>query len=159
MTGCARRESPPPAPTPVPQVTKAPRAELPQRRPLQIRPAKPRVHFRAPEFHWETPQWRPPEYHFEPGLLPQANPQLDGRFDHWHLPELSREQPRLLKGREFDFDQMVQQPKADVFRTMKWNIGGDNSVQGALDDFERQQKALREKYVPFPIPVTLPIPF
>lgn len=170
LTGCARK-TPPPSMTPLPRASPtptAPKLEQPRSLPLRLSPPPPRParDFRLPELRLTRPQVTFPDYRLDTGksLWPNSSPRQDlrwdPRFDRWHMPDLTRTgRPRPLPGPEFDLDAFVQPPKADVFRTMKWDIDRSSSLRGALDDYERQQRELREKYVPFPIPVTLPIPF
>lgn len=97
-----------------------------------------------PELRPEPRSWQPPP--------------LDPRFDHWHWQSFTPEKlPQMSRRFDQDFEAGLRFPKKNVYSDL--SVPGVGNMRSVLDDYEAQQKAQREKYVPFPIPVSIPIPF
>lgn len=152
LAGCAR-----PPEQAAPRRAEVPAREVPRRLPMRVTPPPARLRFAKPELRYRVPELSVPDLEVPRLSRSWQAPRLDGRFDSWHMPEVGQSAglARLPEAR-FEFERGMR--REDVFRSMKWDVGG-GSLQGALDDYERQQQALRDKYVPFPIPVSIPIPF
>ena len=153
VCACSRRPAtPPPSSTPTPEIT-------PHSQALQVGPPPPRSPaWKLPDFQMHAPDLRLPE-------LPQLRepkgwspPPLDPRFNDWHWQSFTpSKMPEMSRRFDQDFEAGMHLPKADVYSNL--DAPGVRNMRWVLDDYEAQQKAMQEKYVPFPIPVSIPIPF
>jgi hypothetical protein len=158
LSACARRVPTPAVPSPTPH------AEMVPARPLKVQ---------SPPPGWQLPQFQVPSYRLPAWRVPDLSPpQLEpppiwkpaepfpGQW-HWHWDERLWQAHRSFS--RFDFraesQPQLQLPRVDVFKELTVPGLRNSSLDGALRDFEQQQKAQREKYDEFPIPVCIPIPF
>ncbi len=155
LGACSRREPLPPPVTP--QATASP--EVPSiRQPLQVGPPPPRT----PD--WKVPAFEVPKPNLSLPSLPALRPQtLPWKAPALELPEwrqqswLPNRPPTAARSFKQDWEGGLRSPKKDLYSDLK--VPGVGDMRSVLDDYERQQQAQREKYVPFPIPVSFPIPF
>jgi len=158
VCACSRRPPPPPtqsSATPTPEVT-------PHSQPLQVGPPPPRPpRWKVPDFQLPTPDLRLPELPRlrTPEAGPWTPPPLDPSFARWHWQSFAPSKiPEMSRGMDQDFSAgALRFPRKDVYSDL--SVPGVGGLRGALDDYEAQQKAQREKYVPFPIPTSFSIPF
>ena len=157
LAACSRRPHPP-----EPTRAAAPALEIPQSQPLKNGPPPPRPPaWKIPDFptpDLRAPDWKWPEFRVPRQPGPWEKPSFDTRFDQWHWQSFApHSQPRLRSNFDLEFDTQLHLSPKDVFRDLAPPKVGD--LRSALDDYAIQQQALRDKYIPFPIPVSLPIPF